>query len=99
MSQLSCLDCYRKHIATSMAFEDEASIGEGYPDHKWLAIGELNAASKEVINKYPILAEITREHCLQYQVNNISIPTLLLIKLATEIEKGEEKYDKSDSTS
>ena len=89
MSQESCLDCYRKHIATAMVLEDEAAIGDGYPLHKWLAIGELNAAAKEVVKQFPILAEITREKTLEYQNENISVPTEYLIDLATKLYETE----------
>ena len=91
MSQISCLDCYRKHIATAMVFEDEASIGDAYPIHKWFAIGELNAAAKEVVAEFPILAQMTREHCLEYQVNGTSIPSEELIQIANEIEEKDEE--------
>jgi len=89
MAQESCLDCYRKHIATAMVFEDEASIGMGYPLHKWLAVGELNAAAKEVSKEYPILAAMTRDHCKAYQDEDEPVPTTELIFLANELEKEE----------
>jgi len=96
MSQETCLDCYRKHIATAMAFEDEARIGDGYPLHKWLAVGELHAAEKEVIKSYPMLAAMTREHRVNYQMNDIHIPTLELIELASQLADSEEKEDEID---
>lgn len=96
MSQESCLDCYRKHIATAMVFEDEASICGAYPLHKWLAVGELNAAAKEVTKEYPILAAMTREHCLAYQQDDVSIPTCDLIQLANDLEKDEEFSEGED---
>jgi hypothetical protein len=97
MAQKACLDCYRKHIATAMVFEDEASIGSGYPLHKWLAVGELNAAEKEINEKYPLLAQITREHRIAYQQNGIPVPTLVLIDLANQLEEDEEKENKDFS--
>ena len=91
MSQVSCLDCYRKHIATAMVFEDEARPGMGYPLHKWFAIGELNAAEKEVLVDFPILSTITREHRLKYQESDTPIPSIELIQLACELEENQEK--------
>jgi len=87
MSQISCLDCYRKHVATAMVFEDEATIGNAYPVHKWFAVGELNAAAKEVVAEFPILSQMTREHCLAYQNEGVSVPSEELIGLANELEK------------
>jgi len=96
MSQESCLDCYRKHIATAMSFEDEATIGYGYPLHKWYAIGEMNAAAKEVVKEYPVLAGITRDYCKSYQLDDISLPTDELIRLSLEIEADENKEEKGE---
>jgi hypothetical protein len=93
MAQESCLDCYRKHIATAMVFEDEAAICGAYPLHKWLAVGELNAAAKEVQKEFPILANMTREHCLAYQNDGIAIPTCELLQIACELEKDLEKEE------
>lgn len=90
MSQKTCLDCYRKHVSTAMVFEDEASIGNQYPNHKWFAIGELNAAEKEVCIDFPLLAQITREYRISYQVDNKPVPTEELINLANQLENNEE---------
>jgi hypothetical protein len=73
-----------------MAFEDEARIGNGYPLHKWLAVGELRAAAKEVVKEYPILAAITRDHYLAYKHDDVPVPTCDLILLANELEKDAE---------
>jgi len=97
MAQETCLDCYRKHVATSMVFEDEAAIGNDYPLHKWLAIGELHAAEKEIRKDYPILAQMTREHRLAYQLDNVPVPTITLIALAGELEDSEEKDEEIDT--
>jgi len=96
MAQRSCLDCFRKHIATANVFEDEAAISGAYPIHKWLAIGELNAAAKEVSKEYPILANITRQHTLAYQDDNARFPTVEILELATNIEKDEESEENFD---
>ena len=95
--QISCLNCFRKHIATAMVFEDEAAIGGAYPLHKWLAIGELNAAEKEVAWNFPILATITRNHRIAYQEDNVPFPTLDLIKMADDLENAEKEIEKENS--
>jgi hypothetical protein len=91
VSQNSCLNCYRKHVATAMSFEDEARIGNAYPQHKWLAVGELNAAAKEVAWKYPLLAQLTRDYCLAYQNFDEPVPTIELLITADQIEESENK--------
>lgn len=95
MAQETCLNCYRKHVATAMVFEDEATIGNGYPLHKWLAVGELNAAEKEVAKDFPLLSQITRQHRIAYQEEGIPVPTLELIELANQLEDSEEKAKES----
>jgi len=77
-----------------MVFEDEAAIGNAYPIHKWFAVGELNAAAKEVVNKYPILAHMTRDHCKAYQDDGVSVPSEELIILANQLEEESEEKEK-----
>lgn len=96
MAQKTCLDCYRKHVSTAMVFEDEASIGNGYPNHKWFAVGELNAAEKEVRLEFPLLAQITREHRIAYQTDNIPVPTEELIELANQLDQEENVQEKEN---
>lgn len=85
--QLSCLNCYRKHISTSMVYENESHLG--YNLHLWLAIGELCAAENEVLFKYPELASTTREYRIKLMTEGVPIPTLELISLATDLERME----------
>jgi len=81
-----------------MVYEDEASIGNAYPMHKWYAIGELNAAAKEVAMEYPILAQMTREHAKSYEIDNVPVPTYELIELATGLAEGEEKEEEIEKS-
>jgi len=80
-----------------MAFEDEWRLDNvTYRAKRSLAIGELNAACKECVVMYPVLAQITREHLLAFQRNNDPIPTEYLITLANDIEDSEEKEDEKE---
>jgi hypothetical protein len=94
--QVSCLDCYRKHIGTANAYENESHLG--YPSHKWLAIGEICCAENEVLNKFPELAATTREYRKAYMDQGIPIPTLQLIDLATDLEKMTKIAESSENT-
>ena len=88
--QESCLECYRKHITKANVFENESLLG--YPLHKFLACGELACAEDEVLMDYPNLAEVTRDHRINYISDNISIPTLELLQKSIDIENfGEEE--------
>jgi len=80
-----------------MVFEDEAEIGLAYPLHKWFAIGELNAAEKEIRVEYPLLAQITRQHRIAYQVDCIPVPSAELISFANELEDSETKDENNNS--
>ena len=92
----TCLDCYRKHIGTANAYENESPLG--YPSHKWLAIGEICAAEHEVLKKYPELAEITRNYRKEFMEKNIPFPTLDLIELANQLEIQEIKEKEEAET-
>jgi hypothetical protein len=67
-----------------MTYENESRLG--YPLYKWLAIGELCAAENEVLKEYPELSETTREYRKKFEVEDVPVPTLQLIALATELE-------------
>ncbi len=55
----SCINCCMKHIGTAIVLMEEAS--NGYPVHKWLAVGELNEAANEIIRDFPDIAYNIRE--------------------------------------
>jgi hypothetical protein len=54
-----CPNCGRKHIAEAVVSLQETSLG--YPDHAWLAIGQLSHAEAELIGRYPDIAAKVRE--------------------------------------
>lgn len=91
--QVSCLNCYRKHIATANVYENESHLG--YPLHRWLAVGELCCAENEVLNKYPELAATTREYRLKLMMEGVPVSTLDLITLATDLESMEKAAEKA----
>lgn len=55
----TCLDCVRKHLATAFTFLNETHLG--YPEHRWLAVGELTHASLEAADLYPEFANKIRD--------------------------------------
>ena len=56
----SCLICVRKHISKAIVLLSETSLG--YPQHFWLAMGNLSEAEDESIRAYPELATKIREY-------------------------------------
>lgn len=54
----TCLNCVRKHIGQAVVLLGESM--QGYPAHRWLAIGHLGEAGEECVERYPKLAEEIR---------------------------------------
>lgn len=55
----TCLDCTRKHLSTAFTFLNETHLG--YPEHRWLAVGELTHASLESAELYPEFSNKIRD--------------------------------------
>ena len=82
----SCFDCGRKHIAKAIIQLGEAKLG--YPQHFWLAIGNLSEAEEEIL-EYPEIAVIIRTERLNIQANRDHTPNLMyLFDLIDNAEKG-----------
>jgi len=54
-----CANCVRKHLGQAAALLQESL--QGYPEHKWLAIGHLAEAEAESQNSFPEFALKLRE--------------------------------------
>jgi hypothetical protein len=55
----SCVECCMKHIGTAIVLMEEAA--NGYPSHRWIAVGELNEAANEMSRDFPEIAHEIRE--------------------------------------
>lgn len=98
--QEECYFCTRKHIGYAEAFMQEAI--NGYPDHKWLAVGQLCAAEGEIMSAHPEMAELIRKHRVEYMDDmHYAVPTVELIEkvtiLARDVGESENKDDKEYS--
>lgn len=60
----SCYECVRKHLGSASVFIKEISMG--YPDYEIYAIGELDHASDECLDRNRDLAFAIREHRLAW---------------------------------
>lgn len=59
---------------------------QGYPRHRWLAVGHLGEAADEAVQAYPALAAAIRLHRLKYMADpGYAFPTDDLIKMADDL--------------
>lgn len=80
----TCLDCVRKHLSQAAVLCSEAH--QGYPQHRWLAVGHMAEASEECVCKHPGLADEIRRHRLELMKNpDHPVPFMDLIKRASEL--------------
>lgn len=70
-----CADCTRKHVSQAIILINESH--QGYPAHRWLAIGHLAEASDESIGKWPSVARELREERLLLMDDPMYIPNLM----------------------
>ena len=61
----SCLLCAMKHVTQAGILTMEAR--QGYPLHRWWALGHLAEASDELVADYPDVANEIREYRKQYE--------------------------------
>jgi len=54
-----CADCCRKHLGQASALLQESL--QGYPDHRWLAIGHVAEAEAEIQGLHPDIAQGLRD--------------------------------------
>ena len=76
-----------KHVTQAGILSMEAC--QGYPLHRWWALGHLAEASDELISDYPELANEIREYRKQYEDSSeIQLPyNELVARLNQVIEK------------
>lgn len=85
-SRNSCLFCVLKHLAQASVLMEEAL--QGYPEHRWLAVGHLAEASSESLVDHPALAAEIRKHRLAYMKDgDYKVPIVDLIKKAARLSK------------
>ena len=70
----SCIECCMKHVGTAIVLLEETN--NGYPAHRWLAAGELNEASNEMMKDHPEIANEIREVRLKV-TNDLEIPSVM----------------------
>jgi len=84
----SCLNCVRKHLSQAEVLMGEAV--QGYPEHRWLAIGHMGEAADECCKDFPKLAAEIRKHRTRYMADpSYSVPIMGLIEKASSMVKTE----------
>lgn len=83
----TCMDCTRKHLSQASVLMDEAR--QGYPLHRWMAIGHLAEAARESHVRFPAFGEKLRvhRHLLQNEPKYL-VPFLALIDEANKLAEG-----------
>jgi len=60
-----CIHCALKHVGKAIVLISESQLG--YPEHLYIALGNLSEAEDEILQKYPYLAEKIRNIRLQIE--------------------------------
>jgi len=83
----TCLDCALKHISQATILLSESR--QGYPAHRWLAVGHLAEASDELIADYPVEANEIRIVRLSIMDGTARIPDV--VKIIEKIDALDEQ--------
>lgn len=82
----SCLNCVRKHLSQALVLMQE--VRQGYPQHRWIAVGHLGEAADEALKAYPKLSAEIRKHRLGYMKSaDYEVPVMDLIEKASRLAK------------
>jgi len=71
----ACADCARKHISQAIILIQESQ--QGYPAHRWLAVGHLAEAADESLGEWPQIAAELREERLELMSDPMYVPNLM----------------------
>jgi hypothetical protein len=86
VSRPSCLNCVRKHLGQAIVLLGEAQ--QGYPNHKWLAVGHMAEAAEECL-EFPEIANLLRAERLNIMDNPEYTPNLMpFFDMIEAVEKG-----------
>jgi hypothetical protein len=81
----TCTYCARKHLAQALILMQEAV--QGYPEHRWLAIGHLAEAADELLKIYPEMAHKIRRERKRYESNWTDTGHVTVMELIVEVGK------------
>lgn len=82
----SCLICVRKHLSKAVVLLSETNLG--YPQHFWLAMGNLSEAEDEAVKAYPALATKIREYRGKLIAGDKNTNIMDLIEDASNLASG-----------
>jgi hypothetical protein len=98
MSRASCIDCSRKHVSQAEVLMEESK--QGYPMHRWLAIGHLAEASAELLEEHPDMADFIRQERLKYMDDEeYGVATVAILEQLTELDGADEEEPSDDAGS
>lgn len=81
----TCLYCASKHISQAIVLLLEGP--QGYPLHRWLAVGHLAEAGDELVVKFPALAQKTRGIRLKIMGQSEGFDPLSLMDLLEDVRR------------
>jgi hypothetical protein len=81
--RMPCPSCCRKHLGQAVALLQESL--QGYPDHRWLAMGHIAEAEAEAMAFYPDISEALRQARKRMEAEPEWMPVLLPV--ISEISK------------
>jgi hypothetical protein len=79
----TCTYCARKHLAQALILMQEAV--QGYPEHRWLAIGHLAEAADELLKIHPEMAHKIRRERKRYESNWTDTGHVTVMELIVEV--------------
>ena len=84
-----CAHCAKKHLSQAMVLLDETV--NGYPEHRWMAVGHIAEAESEIAGLYSDIAEKLRESRKTMDENRDYFPDLLPVVVEIDRRSGPSK--------
>ena len=84
-----CAHCAKKHLCQAMVLLDESM--NGYPEHRWMAIGHVAEAESEIAGLYADIAGMLREARKTMDENRSYVSDFLPVVVEIDERSGPSK--------
>ena len=84
-----CAHCAKKHLCQAMVLLDESM--NGYPEHRWLAMGHVAEAESEIAGLYADIAGTLREARKTMDDDRSYVPDFLPVVVEIDERSGPSK--------
>jgi len=87
MPRKPCANCARKHLGQAIVLLQESL--QGYPSHRWLAVGHIAEAEAEIGAVCPDIMEVLRKARKQMELDDEYVPDLMpvIIEISSRVIK------------